>query len=75
MMLCTASLEGSGPGLHPVTSPLALLTCWVHPTFWDRLTDIFSSSVVTVGADPSLGPRNGEVLGGVPILERKCSQC
>ena len=52
-------------------SLLVLQTCGVHLTRCVMLTDIFPSFVVTVRANPSLGPRNGEILWGIPILKRK----
>lgn len=75
VMFCTASWEDSGLSPHPMNSPLALLTRCVHPTLRDVLTDIFPSFIVTVRANPGLGPRNGEVLWGAPILKRKHSYC
>ena len=62
-----------GLSLHLVDSLLVLLMCCVHLTHWVMLTDIFPSFVVTVRANPSLDPRNGEILWGIPILKR-CTQ-
>lgn len=52
-------------------SLLVLQTCGVHLARCVMLTDIFPPFVVTVRANPSLGPRNGEILWGIPILKRK----
>lgn len=60
-----------GLSLHLADSLLVLLMCCVHLTHWVMLTDIFPSFVVTVRANPSLDPRNGEILWGIPILKRK----
>ena len=44
-------------------------SCSSHSS--EQLTAAFPSFVVIVRADPSLGPRDGEILLGGPILKRK----
>lgn len=61
-------LRRTRDGTH---TPSVLLTRRVHPAL--QLAAVFPSFVVVVRAHASLGPWDGEILLGVPILKLEMS--
>lgn len=71
MMFHTVSLEDSGVSPHPFELPTGSTDSLGLFHSSEQLTAGFPSFVVIVRARPSLGPWNGEILLGGPILQLK----
>lgn len=71
MMFHTVSLEDSGVSPHPFELPTGSTDSLGLFHSSEQLTASFPSFVVIVRTSPSLGPRNGEILLGGPILQLK----